>query len=86
MGLPVVASRVGGNPELVEEGQTGLLFPSGSDGEFVSAVETLLLNSELRWRMGEEARRRALEKYQVKSVLEQFKSLYLALLQEKGIA
>jgi glycosyltransferase involved in cell wall biosynthesis len=85
VGLPVVASRVGGNPELVEEGQTGLLFRAGSDIEFASAVETLLLNPELRRRMGEEARRRALEKYQVDSVLEQFKTLYLSLLQEKRI-
>tara|TARA_R110002094_G_scaffold53566_5_gene64926 strand:- start:1034 stop:2242 length:1209 start_codon:yes stop_codon:yes gene_type:complete len=39
MGLPVVATRVGGNPELVEEGVTGMLFPVGN----VSALSTALL-------------------------------------------
>lgn len=55
-GLPVVATRVGGNSELVEEGQSGLLTPSGDPGALGSALGQLLRQPERRRRMGERGR------------------------------
>ena len=57
-GRPVVASAVGGIPELVEDGVTGLLVPPGDVGALRGALERLLADPILRRRMGREGRRR----------------------------
>ncbi len=59
-GLAVVAPASGGPLHLIEHGQTGLLVEHGSEGGYLSAVKTLLEDFELRSRLGESARRRAL--------------------------
>lgn len=59
-GLPVVASRVGGLPELVEDGRNGILVPPGDEGGLSAAILRLAGDPELRRRMGLEARRRSL--------------------------
>lgn len=55
-GLPVVASRISGIPELVEEGVSGLLFTPGAATEAADALERLAGDPELRDRMGRAAR------------------------------
>lgn len=85
-GLPVIATRVGGNPELVDDGKTGFLFPVGSDDAFAAAIEKLINNADLRLHMGMEARTRAVERYRTSSVIERLKTLYTSLLHAKGVA
>jgi glycosyltransferase involved in cell wall biosynthesis len=58
-GLPVVATRVGGLPEIVEEGRTGWLAPAGDDEELATAVLRLADNRSLQLEMGAAGRRRA---------------------------
>lgn len=55
---PVVASDVGGNPELVEDGATGLLFPVGDGEALADALMTLLDDPERCTAMGDAGRRR----------------------------
>jgi glycosyltransferase involved in cell wall biosynthesis len=55
-GLPVVATRVAGVPEAVEEGRTGLLVPPEEDEALAAALEALLEDIDLRRRMGRAAR------------------------------
>jgi glycogen synthase len=57
-GRPVVASAVGGIPELVEDGVTGFLVPPGDVSALRAALERLLADPVQRRRMGREARRR----------------------------
>jgi glycosyltransferase involved in cell wall biosynthesis len=57
-GLPVVASRAGGLPEVVEDGVTGLLVPPGDSRALAEAVEELLRRPDLRRRMGAAGRER----------------------------
>ena len=57
-GLPVVASRISGIPELVEENVSGLLFTPGSGVEAADAFERLARDRDLRIRMGRLARER----------------------------
>jgi glycosyltransferase involved in cell wall biosynthesis len=57
MGKPVVASRIGGLPELVRDGQTGLLFEPGDAQEMNLRMTALLDDPAATARMGEEARR-----------------------------
>ncbi len=59
MGKPVVATEVGGVPELVLHGETGLLVPSGDEAALARALEGLLETPAVRRRMGEAGRRRA---------------------------
>jgi glycosyltransferase involved in cell wall biosynthesis len=58
-GVPVIASRAGGIPEVVEEGETGLLVPPGDARAIASAMRRLLENPEERRRMGANGRLRA---------------------------
>jgi len=57
-GLAVVATRVGGVPELVVDGGTGLLVPPGNPGALYSALKRLIMDPVLRLRMGWAGRRR----------------------------
>ncbi|MFZ5869427.1 MAG: glycosyltransferase family 4 protein [Actinomycetota bacterium] len=58
-GLPVVATRVGGIPEVVEDGVTGLLVPPGDVEALADAVEKLVADPALRHRMADQARARS---------------------------
>ncbi len=62
-GLPVVASRISGIPELVEEGVSGLLFTPGNAEEAAAALERLAQDLELRTRIGRAARERVEQSY-----------------------
>ncbi|MHB8216799.1 MAG: glycosyltransferase [Candidatus Sulfotelmatobacter sp.] len=83
-GIPVVASNVGGNPELVAEGKTGLLFPPGGEEQFAVALETLVLQPELRKQFAASARQRAQAEYAIPRVRDRYQDLYRGLLAEKG--
>jgi glycogen(starch) synthase len=58
-GLPVVATRVGGIPEVVADGETGLLVPPGDAPALAAAVDRLLADPALAKRLGASARSRA---------------------------
>jgi glycosyltransferase involved in cell wall biosynthesis len=60
-GRPVVASAVGGIPELLEDGVTGLLVPPGDVAALRAALQRLLADPALRRRMGRAGRRRVAE-------------------------
>lgn len=62
-GLPVVASRVGGIPEAVVDGETGRLVEPGNVQELSAALTKLLTDKELRLKMGQRAREIAKEKF-----------------------
>ncbi len=57
-GKPVVASRLAGTPERVEDGQSGILVPPGDVDELANALKSLLENPELRAKMGQRGRQR----------------------------
>ena len=79
-GIPVVATRVGGNPEVVVDGVTGYLVPSGDVPAFASRTVKLLLDKDLRMRMGEEARRRVERHFLLQDVARRYEDTYEGLL------
>jgi len=77
-GLPIVATRVGGIPEQVREGEEGLLVPSEDPESLANALGRVLRDSELRLRLGVGARKRAAE-FTWKRAAERYESLYALL-------
>jgi glycosyltransferase involved in cell wall biosynthesis len=57
-GLPVIVSRIGGLPEAIVEGKTGLLFDPGNVKQLADRIETLLDNPKLAKEYGEKGRER----------------------------
>ncbi len=73
-GLPVVASRITGIPELVEEGVSGSLVTPGRGDQLTQALAALLSEPRERWiAMGEAGRRKVVEEF---SVEDSARSLY----------
>jgi len=62
-GLPVIAARAGGAPEVVLDGQTGLLVPYGDPEGVAMAIRQILSDPALARRLGEAGRRRVKEKF-----------------------
>ncbi len=78
--IPVVATRVGGNPEVVMDGCTGFLVPPGDPVSFASRVVELLRNRELRVRMGEAGYRRTMERFRIDEASRRYLEIYSDLL------
>ena len=75
-GKPVVASKVGGIPELIEDGVTGILIPPARPKDLAKAIITLLQNSELALRMGQAGRKRAEEYFDLRMWVDKTIALY----------
>jgi starch synthase len=75
----VVASRVGGIPEVVAEGETGLLVEPGNAAELAARVNELLGDSELAARFGKAGRKRAVEHFSWRTIAERTAELYASL-------
>jgi sugar transferase (PEP-CTERM/EpsH1 system associated) len=84
-GLPVVATRVGGNGEVVQEGQTGWLFPPGDSEKLAGLVEDLLLNRERLRAAGRAGRDRVLTHFGLEGMVANYESLYLELARRSGL-
>lgn len=80
---PVVATRVGGVPDLVEDGPTGWLVPPGDADALASAIAALLGDPERRRKLGEAARARAYPAYSAERLLGDIDRLYTELAREK---
>ncbi len=74
--LPVVSTSVGGVPEVVAEGETGLLIPSDNDGELAHKVQRLLADSALRKKLGGGGKDRLEEKFTLKKMAEKTMCIY----------
>lgn len=79
-GLPVVATAVGGIPEIVVAGETGLLVPPGDVEALTSALRELLAEPEKRRRLGAAGRRRAQELFDLPRFRQAHIELYERLL------
>lgn len=79
-GLPVVATRVGGVPEVVEHGVTGLLVPPDDADALARAITDLLADPERARKLGEAGRRRAEEHFSWDGVAARLRGFYAELL------
>jgi len=79
-GLPAVCTAVGGVPELLESGVSGLLVPPEDPGELAGALELLLRNRALRERLGQKAAATAASRFGLGMMVRAYEELYRSLL------
>jgi len=79
-GLPVIATNVGGNPELVEEGRTGLLVPASDPRAMAEAIRTYLYDPGKLIQHGRAGRKRAAEEFSIESMVNGYMAVYDAVL------
>ena len=79
-GLPVVSTAVGGVPELVRDGETGLLVSSEDTGALAQAIQALVDNPARRQAMGVAARQHAVASFDIRHTVRGYEQLYEALL------
>jgi glycosyltransferase involved in cell wall biosynthesis len=80
VGLPVVTTRVGGNPEIVVDGRTGRLVSPNSPEELALAMRDLLKDQEAWPVYGELGRQRVEQHFNVRNMVRQYEDLYRELL------
>src|SRR5438270_13969950 len=85
-GTPVVATRVGGVPDVVRDGEDGFLVEAGDVEMLADRLAELAADPELRARLGAAGRARVLPRYAVDRLVQDIDELYRSLLAAKGIA
>lgn len=83
--LPIVATAVGGTPEVVVDGESGLLVPAGDLDAMAAAITRLLGDVELRHRMGQIGKQRVERFFSVEQMVLKTEQLYTNTLQKKGL-
>jgi len=78
-GTPVVASRIGGIPDVVEDGVTGLLVPPGDAAALAAALRRVLGEPGLGRRLGEAGRRRLHEQFSWEAITARWEAVYRSL-------
>jgi glycosyltransferase involved in cell wall biosynthesis len=82
MGKPVVGSNLGGNPETIDDGNTGYIFKNKDSSQLKEIIKKLYYNEELIEKLGRNARRVVEEKYSKETYLEKLLQIYDSLLNE----
>ncbi len=75
-GLPVVATDVGGNPELVDEGETGTLVPSQNIERMASSIAEYIRNNDKRIQHGAQSRRQSENRFSIDTMVSNYMALY----------
>jgi glycosyltransferase involved in cell wall biosynthesis len=82
-GVPVVATRVGGTPEAVQDGVTGLLVPPGDPGALARSINRLLSDPEFAERLGRGGRQRVRRQFSLDAMVQATERLYHMLLERR---
>ncbi len=85
-GLPVLASRVGGLPEVVVDGETGFLFDPDDEQGMAEAGEKLLFDAERRYEMGRAARDHVMAHFTADKLIPRYEELYQSLVEPDDVA
>lgn len=73
---PVIASRIGGIPELIKDGETGLLIEPGKLDDLMNAITKVMSSEGLRKRMGDNGHKAARKKYATRTVVKKMLDVY----------
>lgn len=84
MGKPIVATAVGGVPEVVADGEVGFLVPAGDANALAKKISLLVEDDDLRQTMGQKGRQRVLEHFDVRTITRRWEQTYESLLLDQG--
>jgi N-acetyl-alpha-D-glucosaminyl L-malate synthase BshA len=84
--VPVIATAVGGLPEVVLDGKTGFLLPKGDVEGMARAAAVLLDDDAMRQEFGDAARNDAVERFAVEKVVQQYRDVYNSVLAQPSLA
>jgi glycosyltransferase involved in cell wall biosynthesis len=79
-GKPIVATAVGGNTQLIDDGVHGLLVPPDDPDALAAAISRLIMDADLATQMGRAARKRVEERYSREAMVRRFEKFYLQLM------
>jgi len=85
-GVAVVATQAGGNPEVVEDGKSGLLFPAGDAAKLAEHLLLLEGSPEIRAQLAKDAMRRVRQEFSIDSMVRNYARLYESLGQKTAAA
>ncbi len=83
-GVPIVATRVGGNDEVVGHDENGLLVPAVDEPALAAAIERLAGDSALRDRFSRAARERFARRFRISAMIEAYQDLFVAALTRRA--
>jgi glycosyltransferase involved in cell wall biosynthesis len=81
-GKPVIATNVGGNPEIITHGENGFLVPARSPASLATAAEVLICDPNLRKAMGARGRKLVEQKFSLAGMVSRHEDLYTSLISE----
>ena len=82
-GKPVVAARVGGNPELVDDGRTGILVDKENSEQLARAIESLMNSPHKRVEMGKNGYEKVKEKFSMSTMVSAYTDLFMNMTRKK---
>ena len=85
VGKPIIATDVGGNPEIVKDGETGLLIQPKNYKKLAESIVNLLSLSNLRKEMGAAARTRIVKKFSLQRMAKEYEDIYKHCLNDKNL-
>ena len=85
LGIPVIATRVGSVPDVIEDESNGLLLPPGAPDELTGALRRLLSDSALAQRLGIAARTTVEQRFNAEQTARSYEALYCELLAEPHV-
>ena len=80
--LPVIATRIGGVPEVINDGETGFLSDVGDVVKMTEDTLVLLRNEEMRRTFGEKGRELAIQRYSTEKIIPQYIAFYEKVVQK----
>ena len=81
-GLPVIASNVGGNPEAIVNGETGIIYQAGDINQLGNAILRLANNATLRNAMGDKGKNRVIEEFSQNKCTDAYETFYRGILKD----
>jgi glycosyltransferase involved in cell wall biosynthesis len=84
-GCAVVASDVGGNPEVIVDGESGLLFAAGDADALTERLRTLVSDERRREAIGRKARERIANNYSIPALIERTSAIYRRVLDTRAM-
>ena len=76
LGIPVIATRIGGNAELIQQGVNGFLFENGDTTALAEYIERLITDVDLRTSFSEAGRKTAFQNFSIERMLDQYEAYF----------